>query len=570
MPWGRIVPTKNQEGEFFMAAWKRFKNGLLFLLLLGTALSAGCAGLATDGQAPAAPAPVAQTGCTQANTAVKDYFALIGKTPPELVKWMTLFPKGGDIHNHLSGTVMPADYLAMGIAAGDCYDPQEYAITKPPCTAANPPLSQAGPADRQNLIDSMSMHGFPYPDIQSGHDHFFATFGKFGTVSGVNQGAMLAKLLQQGDADNVDYAETMMSFQSAAVTSLSDQLRQQFPLDGPYYKDSRYYPEMYKYLLSLGLTQAAALARVDLTGYVNQAQGILRCGAPGADPACAVSFRFLSEVNRNADLAKMFTQTALSFLLSSVDSRVVGVNLVSGEDLATSMQDFPSQMAIFGYYHQKFPQVNIALHGGEITPCFVGAGNPALKEHLTASIAAGAKRIGHGISFAFLDDQGAAEVVSLMRQQDVLVEVPMTSNAQILGITGNDHPFPRYFRTNRLPVAFATDDEGVSYTNYTVEWLYAAQQYRLTYDELVALGRFSLQYSFLPGAPLWQDVRAAKTVGQCGNLVPGSPNPPEPCRTFLQQSEKATKQWEHEAALARFNQQYGDRFRQDLGGSQYH
>lgn len=554
-----------------MKAWNRLKNGLLLFFMLGCVVSAGCAGMGGEKRNLAAPA--GQTDCTEANTAVKDYFDLINSVPPEseFAKLMTLYPKGGDIHNHLSGTVMPEDYIAMGIAAGDCYDPKGYAITKPPCTTpANPPLSQAGPADRQNLIDSLSMHSFSYPDIQSGQDHFFATFGKFSVVSGVNQGPMLAKLLQQAGADNVEYVETMMSFQSAAVTSMSDKLRQLYPPDGPYYKDSSYYQVMYNYLLSQGLAQTATAAGTDLTGYVNQAQGILGCGSSSPAPACAISYRFLSEVNRNADPAKMFTQTALSFLLSSTDKRVVGVNLVSGEDQPTSMQDFPNQMAIFSYYHALFPQVNIALHAGEITPCFVGEGNPALKEHLVASINAGAKRIGHGISFEFLGSQAKAEVVALMRQKDILVEIPMTSNAQILGIAGYEHPFEQYYRTNRLPTAFATDDEGVSDTNYTVEWLYATLEYQLFNADLTALGRYSLQYSFLPGAPLWQDVRAAKTVAQCGAIAPGSPNPPEPCRTFLQQSEKAAKQWQHEAALTAFNQQYGDRFQQYLGGNQPH
>lgn len=542
-----------------MRAWKKWQHGLVFLLLLGSMVSAGCAGLNGNRQTMATPG---SGTCSAPNTAVKDYFAVINSAPPELVTLMTLFPKGGDIHNHLSGTVMPEDYLALGITAGDCYDPQGYAITKPPCTVpANPPLASAGPVDRQNLIDTMSMHGFAYPDIQSGHDHFFATFGKFGTVSGANQGAMLAKLLQQANGDNVDYVETMMSFQSQAVTDLANQLRQQYPPDGPYYQDTSYYQTMYQYLVSKGLFQTAVQAWKDLNGYVKQTQGILKCGTPGQDPACGISYRFLSEVNRNADLPKVFTQTALSFLLSSFDSRVVGVNLVSGEDQPTSMQDFTTQMAIFSYYHSLFPQVNIALHGGEITPCFVGAGNPALKTHLTGSINAGAKRIGHGISLAFLNDQDTADVVNLMRQQNTLVEVPMTSNAQILGIAGNDHPFPKYFRTNQLPAAFSTDDEGVSYTNYTVEWLYAFLQYHLSYDELVALARFSLQYSFLPGASLWQDVRAAKVVAQCSGVVPGSSNPPDPCSSFLQQSDKAARQWGYEAALADFNQRYGDRLR---------
>jgi adenosine deaminase len=81
------------------------------------------------------------------------------------------------------------------------------------------------------------------------------------------------------------------------------------------------------------------------------------------------------------------------------------------------------------------------------------------------------------------------DIVDSMRRNDVLVEILLTSNAQILGVTGNDHPFPQYFRERRLPVAFSTDDEGVSYRNYTTEWLYAALRYNLNYDELVTLAR---------------------------------------------------------------------------------
>lgn len=144
------------------------------------------------------------------------------------------------------------------------------------------------------------------------------------------------------------------------------------------------------------------------------------------------------------------------------------------------------------------------------------------------------------------------------------MEILFTSNAQILGIAGGTHPFPQYFLIDNLPAALSTDDEGVSCSDYTVEWLYAALEYHLTYEELVELGRFSLQYSFLPGAPLWQDVRAAKIAAQCDNLAPGASELTEPCHAFLQKSERAAMQWRYEAALARFNLVYGARFRQYL------
>ena len=548
-----------------MGTWTRVRNSLLFLLVLSCVALAGCAGVRDHQGVSVAPA-AEEAGCTEPNTAVADYFALIRSAPQELVKLMTLFPKGGDIHNHLAGTVRPEDYIAMGSDAGHCYDPLEYAITALPCTVANPPLSEASPAERQSLINSLSMHDFPYPNIQAGHDHFFAAFDKFGLVSGSMQGNMLGSLLRQAEAENVGYVETMLSLQSAAVASLAEKLRQRYPASGPYYTDSRSYLEMYNYLRSIGLVQVELAAKEELSGYVDQMRYLLGCGTSRSAPACAVSFRFLAEVNnRNADLPRMFTQTAFAFLLANNDPRVVGVNMVSDENLASSTQEFATQMAIFRSYHQWFTEVDIAIHAGEITPCFVGTNNPALKEHVTGAITAGAKRLGHGSSFAFLDERAKAEVVHLMQQQDTLVEILLTSNAQTLGLSGNDHPFPQYFRTNLLPSAFATDYEGVSYASYTDAWLFAVLQYQLSYEELMALARFSLQYSFLPGAPLWQEVRAAQAVAPCGGLVPGSSEITEECRDFLQQSEKATMQWWHEGELARFNQNYGDRLRQYLG-----
>jgi adenosine deaminase len=540
----------------------------LFILLVATLLP-GCAHFdRADKQPLATTKLVADAECSAPNTAVDRYFAIINGARPQLVKFMRKFPKGGDIHNHLSGTIMPKDYIALGIAEGVCYDTGNYALAAPPCTAVAPPLSQAGTADRQDIVKALSMEKFTYPDIQSGHDHFFSTFGKFRVVSGNNQGAMLAKLLQQADEDSVSYVETMMSFQATTVSDLTEKLQQRYPADGPYYTNSRYYPQMYTYLLGNGLRHTASAAKTDLSGYQAEADAILGCGTDGPNPACGIIHRFLAEVNRNAALPKVFTQTALAFLLTRQAPLVVGVNLVSGEDLPTSMRDFGTQMQMFGFFHEHFKEVNIALHAGEITPCFVGAGNPALKNHIGGSIAAGAKRIGHGISFEFLDADDKNEIVDSMRRNDVLVEILLTSNAQILGVTGNDHPFPQYFRERRLPVAFSTDDEGVSYRNYTIEWLYAALKYNLNYDELVTLARNSLQYNFLPGQPLWRDVAAAKTVDQCAGLQPGSTQLTDRCREFLQGSDKATQQWRYEAVLNQFTLEYGLDLDRYLAGQQ--
>jgi len=573
--------SQGQGKEGGMMKGLKSTGKVLFLFLgLSLLILQGSSGIAI-GEARLLKATIAR--CAAPNNAVVSYFGVIGSAPPALAEAIRQFPKGADIHNHLTGTVMPEDYIAMGIADGDCFgadhkDPTMYTInpntgTPDSCASGDKPLSQASSADRQKLVSSLSMYNYTYSDIQSGEDQFFATFGRFGTVSGssANIGIMMAKLLQQANKDTVSYVETMMSFQSTAVSKLADLLRQKYP-DAYYYTKSEYYGQMYSFLLRVGLKDAVVAAQQDVAGYMSKVKAILKCGTPSQDPACLVSYTLLSQVNRNAaitgtpDLPKIFTQTAFSFLLSNTEKNVVGLNLVSGEDSPVSMQTFPTVMQFFSFFNSIFPNVNIALHAGEITPCFVGVGNPALKDHLTGSLKAGAKRIGHGISFAYLNSDDRAEVIGLMKSKNALVEVLFTSNAQILGVAGDDHPFSLYYWQYGVPTSFSTDDEGVSHATYTNEWVYAYQQYaQFTYDDMVRLARYSLQYSFAQGNPLWLDVTSAKIVSQCAGARPGSPNPPEPCKSFLANSGKATLQWNYEASLSSYEKNSGQRLRNYKG-----
>ena len=51
-----------------------------------------------------------------------------------------------------------------------------------------------------------------------------------------------------------------------------------------------------------------------------------------------------------------------------------------------------------------------------------------------------------------------------------------------------------------VPVVLSTDDEGVSRTHLTQEYLRATLSYNLTYSDLKQIVRNSIQYSFLPGS----------------------------------------------------------------------
>ena len=144
------------------------------------------------------------------------------------------------------------------------------------------------------------------------------------------------------------------------------------------------------------------------------------------------------------------------------------------------------------------------------------------------------------------------ELLKEMAAKRVLVETNLTSNADILGVSGKDHPFTLY-RTFGVPVALSTDDEGVARIDLTHEYVSAVETFGLSYADLKEIVRNSLEYSFLPGASLWGGSgRYAQVVELCRNDTLGAEKPSQACAPFLAESEKATEQWELERRFSVF------------------
>jgi len=137
-----------------------------------------------------------------------------------------------------------------------------------------------------------------------------------------------------------------------------------------------------------------------------------------------------------------------------------------------------------------------------------------------------------------------------MAAQHILVEVNLSSNDLILGISGINHPLPIYLRYG-VPVALSTDDEGVSRIDLTHEFVRAALTYPLTYRDLKKMVRASIEHSFLPGESLWKDGDAfTQPVPACAAMALAAPA--KSCSAFLQSSQKARQQWELEERFHTF------------------
>ena len=148
----------------------------------------------------------------------------------------------------------------------------------------------------------------------------------------------------------------------------------------------------------------------------------------------------------------------------------------------------------------------------------------------------------------------SGQLLAEMARRHVLVEVPLTSNAQILGVFGAAHPFVNY-RAAGVPVALATDDPAVERIDLTHEYQLATTDYRLGYDDLKTLSRASLEHAFLPGASLWRSPDNYRRTRACGADRPGGRDPGKRCRALLRNSTKARTQWKLERAFRSFERQ---------------
>src|ERR1700756_3104463 len=472
------------------------------------------------------------------------YLDSIRNQPSLLLAFLHDMPKGGDLHNHLDGALYAEDLIDFAASDNYCVDRTTFRLLAPPCDTCEhytpKPAIRCAYDDHilyNQIIDAWSMRNWRTGE-ESGHDHFFATFDKFGLTSHNHVPEAIASVINRAAREHVQYIEFMHTGDGRAAAQLG------LKLEG---NDD--FGKMREKLLSGGLKDIAAGTSKSLADDEAKARGELKCGSREAEPGCDVTVRYLYQVLRGLPPEAVFSQILLGFELVSSDPDFVGLNLVMPEDWYVPIHDFNQHMAMLDYLHGIYPKIHITLHAGEIA---MGLVKPEdLSFHIRASVERGhAERIGHGVDIMLEKDP-----VGLMKEmatRNVLVEINLTSNDQILGISGDEHPLPIYMKYG-VPVAISTDDEGVARSDMTHEYLRAVESYHLSYTVLKRMTRQSLEHSFLPGQTLWAGTQGAfKAVGECAEDFSGKEKPSAGCAKFLEANERAHEQWKLESAFADF------------------
>jgi adenosine deaminase len=471
------------------------------------------------------------------------------------------FPKGADLHIHLSGAVYAETLIRDAAADGACVDPAALKFVQPPCTGALIPAKDlSGNIDRQSqlfddkLIDALSMRSFVPSSGWSGHDHFFSVFDKLDGLKD-HTGEWVDEVASRAAEQNNQYLELMVTPPFSHAAQVGQQVGWSPALAQA---DTQAFAQFRQQLLAQGLTAEMQTARDLATQAEAQRKKTEQCGTPQAAPACQVETRYLYQVFRDFAPENVFAQLLLGFetvhaSLAAKDDTWVGINMVRPEDDFVAMRDYTLHMKMVGYLHSVYPDVPISLHAGELAFGLVPP--EGLTFHIRQAVElAGAQRIGHGVDLMYEDKP--RDLLKELAQKHVMIEINLSSNQGILGISGKDHPLQAYIDA-KVPVALSTDDEGVSRIDLTNEYTRAALDYNLTFANLVKMARTGMEHSFLPGASLWpyQDHFEAP-VKVCEQDTLGSASPSAPCQAYLNSSEKATAQWEFERRLTEFQSKY--------------
>jgi adenosine deaminase len=491
--------------------------------------------------------------------------------PLPLHVFLVRMPKGADLHMHLSGAIYAETFLKDAVEDGLCVDSAKLAFVRgsagKSCASGTVPAGNALKDQHlyDALVDSFSMRAFiPFAE-RSGHDQFFDTFDRYGGTNHAHRGEWLDEVATRAATQNEQYLEIMETPSFSKATSLGyaagwpEKIKPATTAASSVPQDAEgtsraELAALREKLLAGGLRDEVQEDRTEFAIALAERARIEQCGTPQAAPGCRVEIRFLYQVLRAFPPQQVFAQTLLAFEVAEAEAEtghpnVVGLNFVQPEDAYLAMTEYHRQMMMLDYLHSVYPRVHITLHAGELAPGMVPPAG--LGFHIREAVELGhAERIGHGVDVMY--ERDAPGLLKEMADRHIMVEINITSNDVILGISGNHHSLPAY-RQAGVAVALSTDDEGVSRIDLTHEYARAATEFGLGYLDLKKLARTSLEHSFLPGESLWSgEVNYTRAAAACAHDRIGSDTPQAACASFLASSAKAARQWELESRFSAF------------------
>jgi hypothetical protein len=416
----------------------------------------------------------------------------------ELQYFFFQMPKGGDLHNHLDGSVYAETYFKIALDARMYLDTQTYRLYAADDPARPGNSIQLRP-DMPGLhalymlcIDHWSVRNFQhYSQRLPPDEFFFNTFGIFSAANGSTEYliTMLKELRARAAAENVLYLEIILTGPRIQSTVGADaELNKRFKVaiqekdEGAMgcLLDEAY--EAWEYNSAI---------QQDIADYIALVAQVHEAASAAAPEVVSL---YQAYALRFAEPLPFLTQLYIDFKACAESSLLAGVNIVAAENGENALRDYWGHMEMFRYLKSRLP-VKTSMHAGELR---LGLVPPEeLSYHINDAVfRAGADRIGHGVDIAF--ESSAESLLAYMAEQGIAVEINLTSNEFILGVKDDEHPVMLYHK-NKVPLTLSTDDPGILRSNLAEQYALAAQRYpELSYEDFKQISFNGISYSFLP------------------------------------------------------------------------
>lgn len=472
------------------------------------------------------------------------YFDKIKNKPLLLTSFLKKFPKGGDLHMHIGGSVYTERLIRYGDEYKYCLNPRTYTEIQPAECLEGVGISFKNITPRtqlyQNILKNWSMYEFVPKNHESSWRHFFNTF-KMQPILDSARGEILRDIVENAANQNILYLEIQITEGDTKIQQLASN-----------FSWTNNFNTLVNELEKAGLDNIVNEIILSTKKATKKKDILLHCNSSHPQKACQVVVKYQHDAIREDSPIAVFAELLASFQLASKFSMFVGVNLVGFEGSSIALKDYSLHMRMIKYLHSLYPKVKISLHAGELLPNIVTFSN--LQYHVNEAVnIAQANRIGHAVDVSY--EKNFPELLEKMAREGILVEVCLSSNQEILGLKLPKGPLP-IFLEYAVPVALCTDDEGVLRTDLTEEYSKAVLNYHLSYTTLKRLARNSLSYSFLPGESLWINNDSFIPVGACAKQQLGQMPPSSKCQIYLNNNQKARLQWKLEHDFYKFEKLY--------------
>lgn len=424
-------------------------------------------------------------------------FNNIRNNTAQLRAFFSAMPKGGDLHHHYDGSIYTETFVEYAVKNDFWLNTNTLAIQKEFSDNASKDKNWRKISDlihknqfefyKQKLLEKWSSKDFHLSKSPS-DDHFFSTFDGFIPAKDPNLTSGLLELKERALKENVSYIETMFLLFFKGGDAQKIQAFNQRLKNAQQNKDEQtlktVLDEMYAYFTANGAQKQAQKYNEDLQS-IHTSNKI-----DNSD----FTLRYQNAILRLKQPAEVFGDLVVCYLSDQGSTLINGVNIVGQEDREVSMQDYWLHMQMYKYLNKKFPNTKNALHAGELT---LGLVKPEeLTWHINEAISvANAKRIGHGIDLPF--EKNAYTLLKKMKDEQIAVEINLTSNEFILNVKNDEHPISLYHQ-HGVPIVISTDDAGVLRTNLTEQYVLLSKRYpEFSYSEIKQLVFNSIRFSFI-------------------------------------------------------------------------